>query len=294
MRILIFSLLLSLYAHAIEATVSVAWLEKNLGKENLRIVEVSSKESYELAHIPGATHTSIEKWRSNNGVYLSVRDAKELQAEIQKHGIDAASEVVLYADITAPIEFLKASYIFWALNYAGIENVAILDGGKQAWIAAKAKTTQSASNVKPSKFVVRLNPDLIASREYVEQNLYKLPMIDARPSDNYLGITPTNTVRRDGHISGAMSYSWNYSVNKDFMLKEKNKLDTLFAKGYNLDKNKEVLVYCTGGLETSYNYYVLSGVLGYKHVRLYDASMKEWGNRDDTSMTQYRYEVFGK
>ncbi|MGD9719519.1 MAG: sulfurtransferase, partial [Sulfurimonadaceae bacterium] len=125
-------------------------------------------------------------------------------------------------------------------------------------------------------------------------NLYKLPMLDARPSDNYLGITPTNTVRRDGHISGAMSYSWNYSVNKDFMLKEKNKLDTLFAKGYNLDKNKEVLVYCTGGLETSYNYYVLSGVLGYKHVRLYDASMKEWGNRDDTSMTQYRYEVFGK
>lgn len=294
MRILLFSLLLSLYAHAIEATVSVAWLEKNLGKENLRIVEISSKESYELSHIPNATHTSIEKWRSNNGVYLSVREAKELQTEIQKHGIDATNEVVLYADITAPIEFLKASYIFWALNYAGVTKVAILDGGKQAWIAAKAQTTQAASNVKPSNYSVKLNPDLIASRDYVAQNLYKLPMIDARPSDNYLGITPTNTVRRDGHIPGAMSYSWNYSVTKDFMLKEKNKLDTLFAKGYNLDKNKEVLVYCTGGLETSYNYYVLSGVLGYKHVRLYDASMKEWGNRDDTPMTQYKYEMFIK
>ena len=63
-----------------------------------------------------------------------------------------------------------------------------------------------------SEFKVTINPDFI----------------DARPSDKYLGIPPTNTVKRDGHISGAMSYSWNYSVDKDYILKDKNKLESLF------------------------------------------------------------------
>ena len=119
-------------------------------------------------------------------------------------------------------------------------------------------------------------------------------MIDARPSDMYLGVTPTPTVKRNGHIKGGMSYSWNYSVDKEYILKPKAMLESVFKEGYGLDKNKEVLVYCTGGLETSFNYFVLSGVLGYKNIRLYDASMKEWGNREDTPMNQYRYEMFKK
>lgn len=91
-----------------------------------------------------------------------------------------------------------------------------------------------------------------------------------------------------------MSYPWNYSVEDDYRLKDLKKLETLFMEGYKLPKEKEVLVYCTGGLETSFNYYVLSGLLGYKQVRLYDASMKEWGNREDTPMVQYSYEIFNK
>lgn len=294
MKKIVLSLFISISAFAIEPIVGADWLNKNLDNKNLKIIEVSNIESYKKGHIPNATHTSIANWRSNNGVYLSIKGAKELEAEIQKHGISSNSEVILYADIKTPKDFLKASYIFWALNYAGVKDVAILDGGKQAWIKNIAKLSKKYSQIKPSQFKVKVDPALIASKEYVQANLGKLPMIDARPSDKYLGITPTNTVRRDGHISGAMSYSWNYSVDKDYMLKDTKKLDTLFVNGYNLDKNKEVLVYCTGGLETSYNYFVLSGVLGYKHVRLYDASMKEWGNLDDTPMTQYRYEVFKK
>ncbi|MBD3797885.1 MAG: hypothetical protein IE887_09165, partial [Campylobacterales bacterium] len=137
--------------------------------------------------------------------------------------------------------------------------------------------TQKTIEVKKTNFKVTLDPSKIADLDYVKQHLGKLPMIDARPSDKYLGITPTATVERDGHIQGAMSYSWNYSVNENFALKSIDQLDALFRDGYKLDKNKEVLVYCTGGLETSYNYFVLSGVLGYKHVRLYDVSMKQWG-----------------
>ncbi|HEY9190827.1 MAG TPA: rhodanese-like domain-containing protein [Sulfurovum sp.] len=294
MKTLFVSLLVSVASFAIEPLINTAWLQQHIDDKKLRIVEVSTPQSYGSGHIKGALHTTIDKWRVNKDTFVTIRDPQEIQNEIQRLGIDASTEVVLYADIQTPKDLLKASYIFWALNYHGVGNVALLDGGKQAWVKAGAPLDSSIPKVAASSYTVKTRPALIADRNYVENHIGKLPMLDARPGDKYLGVTPTDTVARDGHIKGAMSYSWNYSVENDYRLKDAEKLETLFANGYNLDKEHEVIVYCTGGLETSFNYFVLSGVLGYKHVRLYDASMKEWGNREETPMVRYRYEVFQK
>lgn len=290
---IILSLLLSISSFSIEPLVNTAWLDQNINNKNLRIVEVSSQSSYQLGHIKHALHTTIDKWRIGNGTFVTIREPEEIQAEIQRLGIDTATNVVLYADIQTPKDFLKASYILWALHYHGIDKVALLDGGKQAWIK-KEKLDRNTPSITASTYKVKTNPALIVDRAYVQNHIGKLPMLDARPSDKYLGITPTATVARDGHIKGAMSYTWNYSVNGDYILKDREQLSQLFENGYKLDKEDEIIIYCTGGLETSFNFFVLGEVLGYKHVRLYDASMKEWGNREDTPMVQYTYEVFKK
>lgn len=294
MKIIMMLMSTVLSVFAVEPLVSPQWLGQNLNNPAVRIVEVSEGESYELEHIPGAAHTSIGAWRHDNGIFLSIRSVEQIEKEISRLGIDEKSEVVLYAPIGEPKDLLKASYIYWALNYHGIKNVGILDGGMKAWKNDSLPLTSEESVIQASAFKARLDNGKIADLAYVKNHLGKLPMIDARPSDMYLGVTPTPTVKRNGHVEGAMSYSWNYSVGKDYILKPKAMLESVFKEGYRLDKDKEVLVYCTGGLETSYNYFVLSGVLGYKHVRLYDASMKEWGNREDTPMTHYRYEMFSK
>lgn len=279
---------------AVEPLVSPKWLSENLKNSSVRVVEVSEMESYPFEHIPGAAHTVIGAWRYDNGTFLSVRPVEEIEKEISRLGIDEKSEVVLYAPINEPKDLLKASYIYWALNYHGVKNVGILEGGIQAWKNAQLPLTSEETKIVPAAFKAKLDPSKIADLAYMKKHLGKRPIIDARPADMYLGITPTPTVKRNGHIAGGMSYSWNYSVDKNYMLKPKKTLESVFKEGYGLDKNKEVLVYCTGGLETSFNYFVLSGVLGYKNVRLYDASMKEWGNREDTPMRQYRYEMFSK
>jgi thiosulfate/3-mercaptopyruvate sulfurtransferase len=294
MKIVFALIAASLSLLAVEPLVSSKWLSENLNNPSVRVVEVSDGNSYALEHIPGAAHTSIGAWRFDNGTFLSIRPVIEIEKEIRRLGIDSATEVVLYAPINEPKDLLKASYIYWALNYHGVKNVGILDGGIKAWKNAQLPLTSEESKVAQSAFKAKPDTSKIADLAYMKKYLGKRPMIDARPSDMYLGITPTPTVKRNGHIKGGMSYSWNYSVDKDYILKPKSTLESVFKEGYGLDKNKEVLVYCTGGLETSYNYFVLSGVLGYKNVRLYDASMKEWGNREETPMTQYRYEMFSK
>lgn len=284
----------ALSAWAIEPLVSAQWLNEHKNDATLRIIEVSEKDQYEKEHIPNALNTQIGKWRFDNGTFLSIRPVAEIEKEISALGIDKSTDVVLYAPINEPKDLLKASYIYWALQYHGIKNVALLDGGLKTWKSGKYELTAQVPTIKATVYKSTIDKNKIADIGYVKSKLGKLPMIDARPSDMYLGVTPTATVKRNGHIKGGMSYSWNYSVDKEYVLKDKKMLESVFKEGYNLDKNKEVLVYCTGGLETSYNYFVLSGVLGYKNVRLYDASMKEWGNREDTPMSQYRYEMFKK
>ncbi len=64
----------------------------------------------------------------------------------------------------------------------------------------------------------------------------------------------------------------------------------MLVDGLGLNPKKELITYCTGGLETSMNFFVLHRLLGFEKIRLYDASMKEWANRDDTPMTKYRWE----
>ena len=278
---------------ASEALVSAEWLKKNLANKELRIIEVSESSAYKQGHIPGALNTPISSWRVNNGTYLQIKDTKDIEAEIRRLGIDERSHVVLYAQVSVPKDFLKASYVYWALHYHGVSKVSLLDGAQKAWSASGYELSTKPVKVKKSSFNVKLDTSKIADIDYVKKNIGKLPMIDARPADKYLGITPTATVKRNGHIKGAMSYSWNYSVDANYKLKPKQQLNELFAKGYSLAKDQEIIVYCTGGLETSFNYFVLSK-LGYTNIRLYDASMKEWGNTDKTPMDKYRYETFVK
>ncbi len=286
--------MLSCFGFAVEPIVTTSWLNKNLNNKNLIIVQVSDEGSYKESHIQNATNTKIENWRMTSGKFVIIKPKDVIESEIRRLGISKDSEVVLYAPIKNPKDLLKTSYIFWALNYHGVKNVGILDGGLNKWVKDGYATNNQPSHIVKSNYISILNPALITDMRYVKSKLGKVPMIDARPSDNYLGITKTDGVARDGHIKGAMSYSWNFSVDGDYIIKDKNKLNELFTKGYVLDKNKELIVYCTGGLETSYNYYILSSVLGFQKVRLYDASMKEWGNESNTPMSQYRYEMFRK
>ncbi|HQR74615.1 MAG TPA: rhodanese-like domain-containing protein [Sulfurovum sp.] len=294
MKLFVSLIATTLSLFAIEPLVTPQWLDAHKNDSTLRIVEVSEADLYAKEHIPHAMNTQIGQWRFDNGTFLSIRPVEQIEAEISRLGIDEKSDVVLYAPINEPKDLLKASYIYWALQYHGVKNVALLDGGLEAWKNAKFALEQTETNVKATSFKAKIDSAKIADLGYVKNHIGKLPMIDARPADMYLGVTPTPTVKRNGHISGGMSYSWNYSVDKAYILKSKIMLENVFKEGYGLDKNKEVIVYCTGGLETSFNYFVLSGVLGYKNVRLYDASMKEWGNREDTPMGQYRYEMFSK
>ena len=291
MKTFVLFIVSALSVYAMDALVSTEWVDTHLKDKHLVIVDVSDTECYrEAGHLPGAVSTSIGQWRMPKEKHLVVRPSEVIASHMRSLGINNDSDIILYAHIDTPKDFLKASYVYWAMKYHGLENVAIMDGGFDKWLTEKRATTAEAAEPKQGTFTASMQPERFADEAYVREHIGRLPMLDARPTEFYFGLKPSPGVARAGHIAKATSYPWNYSVNGDYTVKAEEELEAIFTEGLALKRDQEMVVYCTGGLETSFNYFILEGFLGYKKVRLYDASMKEWGNRSDTPMVRYRWE----
>jgi thiosulfate/3-mercaptopyruvate sulfurtransferase len=276
-----------------DALQSTAQVASQLNDPKTIIVDVSESDVYRKdGHIHGAYHTEIAAWRSAHDKHFLLRTPNELQIHIRSLGINSDSNVILYGHLGSAKDLLYSSYIYWALKHSGVKNVAIMDGGLEQWKAEKRFVINDDVKAPDGNFTVQIVPEIVADMVYVKSNLGKIAMLDARASENYFGITPSNGVERLGHIPGAASYFWTYSVTPELKVKSTSVLKKIFSDGFAFSQNQEILLYCTGGLETSFNYFVLSGILGYTNVRLYDASMREWGNLADTPMVQYKWEEF--
>ncbi len=290
MRKLIVLMALAASLLAMEPTVTGEWLVKHAGDKALVIVDVSAPQAYEEGHIPGARNASIELWRRGVESHAEVRSAKELQAQMRRLGIDGDSEVVVYSHHLDNKDLLRATYVLWAMEYAGFKNSALLDGGIGAYTAAGGALSEKAVPDGAGDFSVTTDAGMIATMDEVKAALGKTAMIDSRPAVYYFGAERQGVLKRAGHIGGAHSYFWHYNMTEENRLKPETALSKMLEKGLGLDKNAPLIVYCTGGLEASMNYFVVHRVLGFEKAKLYDASMKEWGNRDDTPMRIFVWE----
>lgn len=290
MRNLIIFLALAASLAAMEPVVTGEWLVKHMEEKNLVIVDVSAPEAYEEGHIPGARNASIELWRRGVGQHAEVRSTAELQAQMRRLGIGKETEVVVYAHHLDNKDLLRATYVLWAMEYAGFTKTALLDGGLPAYTAAGGKLSVTAAADAAGSYTVKTDAGVIATLDEVKASLEKVAMIDSRPAVFYFGAEKQGVLKRAGHISGAHSYFWRYNMTPQNRLKPKEELSGMLEKGLGLDKNAPLIVYCTGGLEASMNYFVVHRVLGFRQAKLYDASMKEWGNRDDTPMRFFVWE----
>ncbi|WP_345970280.1 rhodanese-like domain-containing protein [Sulfurimonas sp. HSL1-6] len=290
MRNLMMLMALAVTLAAMEPVVTGEWLVKHAGDKNLVIVDVSAPEAYEEGHIPGARNASIELWRHGVGKHAEVHSAAALQAQMRRLGIGSDSKVVVYSHHLDNKDLLRATYVLWAMEYAGFKKSALLDGGLSAYTAAGGKLSDTATAEGSGDVTVATDAGMIATLDEVKASRGKVAMIDSRPAVFYFGAEKQGVLKRAGHISGAHSYFWRYNVTPNNRLKPKVELSAMLEEGLGLDKDAPLIVYCTGGLEASMNYFVVHRVLGFAQAKLYDASMKEWANRDDTPMRVFVWE----
>lgn len=95
----------------------------------------------------------------------------------------------------------------WTFKILGHDEVAILDGGFAGWQQQGFDVASGAvADVEPKTFEVSLREELLATTEQVEQARQdQAQLVDARPSDYFVGESVSPAVRDAGTIPGARS-----------------------------------------------------------------------------------------
>jgi thiosulfate/3-mercaptopyruvate sulfurtransferase len=284
MKIPFLMIFTSLYLVASTAFISSGELKNKLHDKTLVLLDVTDDATYAAGHIPNAIQVNAGAFRHQVEAYQLMNDSKQIETVAQSLGINNDSDIVIYGHGKEK-ELLKSSYIALSLIVNGAKNVSILDGGYGDWeFENKELVSTKTPTITKGNFTAKFNPNVLVDLKYVKDSIGKVPMLESRPPRFYYGEEQSQGVRRLGHIPLAMTSFWKDKFNADETVLSNKELKSIYMGKHNLNPNKEVIIYCTGGLEASMNWFIAYKELGFTNVKLYDASMREWGNRDDTPM----------
>ena len=269
---------------SVEPFVSTAWLEANLDRPGLVVIDLRSTADYAAGHIPRSLSVP---WGADSAWARPFEDLSvELPAQaglfetIGRCGIAAASPVVLVGG-TAQTGYplVDTARVAFALMYAGVEDIGILQGGFRAWSGEGRPVTTDVPVVTPVTFdgaAGTVRADLVASTAYLEERLGAALLVDTRSTEIYSGAAPDTAAPKAGHIPTAVSLPVQSAWQADGTYAPVAVLAQLAAAALGSDRDREVIVYCSVGGTASCWWFVLSQVLGYNHVRLYDGSAQAW------------------
>ncbi len=284
----VFFLTVNLYALDYYPIVSSDWLDKNLSNPKVVLIDIRKAEDFRNNHIPGAVNIFYSYWAIEKaGRKNEIPEEDDLQDLITSAGINEDSYVVVVGSGSNLTELVNMTRVAWTLSYAGIERVAVLDGGFEKWQKEGKIVTTEVKKSNPGNFKIKVNKQIYADKDTVKKAIGKDILLDTRLPEFYFGVSKLDFVARAGHIESAKNLpsAWIYA--KDNTFRSKEELEQI-AKGVIGEAgDKSIILYCdTGRLATGW-WFVLSKVLGYKNVKLYDGSSEEWAK--DTTLPMIKY-----
>jgi thiosulfate/3-mercaptopyruvate sulfurtransferase len=275
------------YANS-ERIVSVAWLNKHINDDNLVIVDVRGLTDgvpvkYNEGHIPGAinipANTTFQQ--TVGGIKGMLPGAAHIEGVLTEAGVKPTDTIVFYDDIKS----LWASRALWGMDVYGHKDSKLLDGDIKLWIDKGYATSQDTASLTKSsyKFTGSPNTGLIADLETVAQSVEgKAEVLDTRSSDEYAGKNLRGNAR-GGHIPGAVHIEWSQNAAEDRSFLPAQDLKDLYASA-NIVSGDEVYTLCQTAVRATHSWFVLSELLGYPAISVYDGSAIEWANREDTAL----------
>ena len=269
-----------------EILVEPDWVTEHANDANVRIIDCATLEAYRRAHIPGAVQLPVHFYikeddpaGSDHGTF--VMPAPAFEKLMGSLGVDSDTTVVTYDDNNA----LVAARLWWVLQYYGHTNAKVLNGGWHRWLTEERPVSFHATRPPQKSFSAKAQDALYASAEdlMAESGREGCNILDARTDGEWEG-TNSRGNRRAGRVPRAKHLEWLNFVAKDDSRKflPAEDLQRLLDEA-GFDRDAPTITYCQGGIRAAHAAFVLA-LLGYDNVRVYDGSMRDWANRDDTPL----------
>ena len=246
------------------------------GSRSLRVIHVTG--DFTASHIPGAANAPYPQWRGPQENPGALPAVEKLAALVQSLGINADTPVAIVHQGTNPADMGTATRVYWTLKSLGLTDLAVVNGGFAAWIAAGLPTSSVADQIAPSSFVPQWSDKWRVSTTEVETLVSEgsARLIDARPEGFFKGLQ--SSAGRPGTIRGAGNLSFEswFDGNR---LKDMPQRSSILSS-YPMAESPLTVSFCNTGHQASVNWFVMSELQGVPNTRLYAESMAEWSLAD--------------
>jgi thiosulfate/3-mercaptopyruvate sulfurtransferase len=263
------------------AEVETEWLAQNLGRADVKRIDMRLQPEYNGGHIPGSLSLNIETLRGCiEGIPSTLLPAKLLAEHFSFMGIRPEDTlIVIWGD-----KEQDATLVGMACERLGHSRFAVLRGGFAKWQSEKRLVDTLLPVVTPTSYPVPAKGDTftVGAKEVLAAiGKPGTVILDVRPADFFTG--KKREEARGGHIPGAVNRSYTDDMAKGeafSTLKPATELSAAYAKLIP-SKDSPVIVHCRTGHQASQTFFVLTRLLGYTNVRWYDAGWTEWAARPE-------------
>ncbi|WP_336487920.1 3-mercaptopyruvate sulfurtransferase [Methylobacterium nigriterrae] len=264
--------------------VTPAWLHERLSAPDIVVLDASwylpaagrdAQAEYRAAHIPGAIRFDIDAVSDEgSGLPHMLPRPEVFASRMRSLGIGDGMHVVVYDGMG----LFSAPRVWWMLRTFGVRDVAVLDGGLPAWVAAGYATEDGEPHPRDRRhFTARLDNGAVADSGDVARALDggSVQVVDARSGTRFRGEEPEPRPGvRPGHMPGALNLHY-AALQDDGRLKDPAALRAVFA-GNGVDLDRPVITTCGSGVTAAIVSLALE-TLGRPARSLYDGSWSEWG-----------------
>ncbi|MEO7431576.1 MAG: sulfurtransferase [Dokdonella sp.] len=228
-------------------------------------------------HIPGSVYANLDRDLSD----LSQRGVGRhplpnddgFSASLARWGWLPGSAVVAVDDAGGA---LAAARLWWLLRLAGCADVAVLDGGLNAWRDAGFEFERGVAKRDATNVSVRVGRDGVAGFDEIERrrNDGSMVLIDARAAPRYRGdLEPLDPVA--GHVPGAVNRPFSMNLDASGRFRPALDLRNEFQRLIGNHDARDVVHMCGSGVTACHNLLAMEHA-GLDGSRLFAPSWSGW------------------
>ncbi|MEP1095466.1 MAG: rhodanese-like domain-containing protein [Cyclobacteriaceae bacterium] len=259
--------------------VNAEWLQNRMEKENLVIFHIGREDAYNKEHIVGAVYMQPSEYTYEDDVRVfDLPTDQELKSLFESKGVSNNKDVVIYT----PKNWIPlVTRLYFTLDYLGHgHKTYILDGGLVAWKDSNGNISNEIPKLTKGNFDIEPNMNLLADKEEVLASIEdeRVDIVDCRAQVYYTAIEATHGARK-GRVPGAKTIPYTTLYQETdigaYKFKTLDQISEIF-EGQELKKDQSIVLYCHIGMQLTV-VYTAAKLLGYKNVKMYDGSFREWG-----------------